>query len=58
METNPARLEESLPQPLYPNPESEIVHISAPSLKPLKKSHSRYFRDKVEAAASAAFADA
>lgn len=30
------------------DPDIEIVHISAPSLESLKKSHSRYFMGRVE----------
>ena len=41
----------------YPNPETEIVLISAPSLESFKKSHSRYFMGKVKVAADAVFSD-
>ena len=47
-----------LPQPLFPNPETENAHISAPSLEPLMRSRPRYSMGKVEVAASAAFSDA
>ncbi|MDK8669302.1 hypothetical protein [Corynebacterium sp. MSK195] len=50
-------LSDASPNPLNPNPEPEIAHISSPSLEPLMKSHSRYFMGKVEVPASSAFSD-
>ena len=50
-------LSDASPNPLYPNATTGITHMSAPSLEPLMKFHSRYFMVKIGVAADAVFSN-